>query len=273
MLTKVQLINSAGSVLEIPFQDVSGGYSIKDITGLDPVKATIVSSSFAGIDGVQYQSSRRDARNIVLKIGYFPDWVGSTPKMLRDKLYKWCMPKRPITIKFFEDDGLVVEIMGRVESNASPRFTSDPDATVSVVCFLPDFVGMTNELFSGSSVADTVESTLNYIGTTETGFLFTLYPNRSISGFSLYQRGDDGVQNEMDYIYNHVAGDVLQISTSPGNKFATLTNGSGTTSVVYGVSPYSPWLQLSPGVNKIRLQIAGAPIPFTIAYTDKYGGL
>lgn len=273
MLTKVQAINSAGAVLEIPFQDVSDGLSIKDLTGLDPVKATIVSQSYATIDGNQYQTSRRDARNLVLKIGFVPDWVNNTPKTLRDKLYGWFMTKQKVTLVLYEDDGLVVSIVGRVESTASPRLTSDPDATITILCGLPDFIGMTDELVSSSSVANSIETTIDYAGTEETGFLFTLNVNRTIPGFSLYQRGLDGVQNVLDFAATLNPGDVVQISTVPGNKFATLTSGGVSMSILYGISPYSPWLTLTPGTNKMRLLIAGAAIPYTIEYTDKYGGL
>ena len=273
MLTKVEVRNAAGSVLTLPLQDISGGYTLKDIEGVDPVKATVVTSSFATFDGVQYESARRDFRNVILKLGFSPDWVTTTPKALRDNLYKWFMTKQQVELRFYEDSGLTTRIVGRVESLVSPRFTADPDATASVICFKPDFIGMTNETISGNSVADSTESTVSYIGTVETGFLFTLNVNRSISGFALYQRGDDGVQYELDFAATLVSGDVVKIGTEPGNKYATLTSGGVESSILYGISPASPWLVLSPGSNKLRLLISGAAIPYTIAYTDKYGGL
>jgi len=273
LLTKVEARNSAGAVLTLPIQDISSGYTLKSIDGLDPVKATIVTSSFANRDGVEYESARRDARNLILNIGFAPDWALTTPKALRDNLYKWFMTKQYIELRFYEDNGLVVTIVGRVESNDSPRFTSDPDSKISIICFLPDFIGMTNELISGTSVSDATESTANYIGTSETGFLFTLNVNRPISGFALYQRGADATQYELDFASSLLAGDILKISTAQGNKYATLTRGGVETSILYGVSPASPWLVLTPGANKLRLLIAGAPIPYTITYTDKYGGL
>jgi len=269
----VEARNSAGSVLTLPLQDISDGYTLRNIDGLDPVKAVIVSSSYANRDGAEYESARRDPRNIVMDIGFEPDWVNSTVKALRDNLYKWFMTKRYVELRFYEDDGLVVSIVGRVESNDSPRFTSDPDAKISIVCFLPDFIGMTNELISGNSVSDGTEAVTNYVGTSETGFLFTLNLNRDISGFALYQRGDDGVQYELDFAADLLNGDVLKISTEVGNKYATLTRAGVDTPILYGISPSAPWLTLTPGVNNLRLLISGSPIPYTIAYTDKYGAL
>lgn len=273
MLTKVEARNAAGTVLTLPFQDVSGGYILESIGGLDPVKATIVTASYATLDGTQYQSARRDNRNLILKLGFAPDWVMTTPKALRDNLYKWFMTKQQVELRFYEDDGLIVSAMGRVEDMKSPRFVAEPDATISVICFKPDFIGMTNELVSGNSVSTAAESTVNYIGTSETGFVFTLNVNRAISGFALYNRGIDNLQYEMDFAATLAAGDIITISTVSGNKYATLTRGGVVTSILYGVSPSSPWLVLSPGANQLRLLVSGAAIPYTIAYTDKYGGL
>lgn len=273
MLTKVEVRNTAGQVLTLPLQDISGGYTLKSISGLDPVKASIVTSSFANRDGVEFESALRSFRNPVLKIGFAPDWIASTPKQLRDNLYKWFMTKKQVELRFYEDSGLVVTIVGRVESNDAPRFTSDPDATISIVCFLPDFIGMTTETVTASSVSDSTEVSVNYIGTEDTGFLFTLNVNRTISGFSLYARGPDNVQYELDFVASLVSGDVVKISTSAGSKYATLTRAGADTSLLYAISPSSPWLTLQPGLNKVRLQISGAAIPYTLVYTDKYGGL
>lgn len=273
MLTKVEARNSAGSVLTLPLQDISGGYTLKSITGLDPVKATIVTSSYADRDGAEYESARTDIRNPVLNIGFAPDWVASTPKTLRDNLYNWFMTKKYTELRFYEDTGLVVSIVGYVESNAAPRFAQDPDATISIICPQSAFVGMTNELIHGNSVADGTEATINYVGTEETGFVLDVNINRAISGFSMYARGVDGVQYELDFAASLLAGDLVEISTVVGNKYATLTRAGVQSSLLYGISPSSPWLTLQPGANAVRLLIPGAPMPYTIAYTDKYGAL
>lgn len=269
----MEIRNSAGAVLTLPLQDISGGYTLEDIDGLDPVKANIVSSSYATRDGTEYETAQRGDRNVVLKVGFAPDWVSSTTKQLRSNLYNWFMTKMQVELRFYEDDGLVVSTVGRVESMAAPRFTADPDATISVICGIPDFIGMTDEIINGSSVSSTIESQVTYIGTSETGFVFTLNVNRVASGFSLYQRGVDNVQYEMDFVASLLAGDIVTISTVTGNKYATLTRGGVQSSILYGVSPSAPWLVLTPGVNNLRLQISGAAIPYTIEYTDKYGGL
>ncbi len=60
MLIKVEARTSSGALLILPLDDVSSGYVVEEIEGLDPVKATLVSSSFAQADGEQYHT-----RNVI----------------------------------------------------------------------------------------------------------------------------------------------------------------------------------------------------------------
>ena len=68
MLKRVEVVTPQGAVLDLPLGDISSSLQIESIEGLDPVKATIASSSFAQLDGAQYQSSRRETRDIKLRI-------------------------------------------------------------------------------------------------------------------------------------------------------------------------------------------------------------
>src|SRR5678809_67180 len=82
MLNQLEVRTAAGDLLTFVFDDVTDGYALEEIRGLDPVKATIVSSSWAGKDGKQYQSSRREERNIVISLGLEPDFVTTTVRSM-----------------------------------------------------------------------------------------------------------------------------------------------------------------------------------------------
>ncbi len=155
----------------------------------------------------------------------------------------------------------------------SPLFTEDPQATISALCLLPDFYSPIPVDVAGVTVADTTEQAITYAGNVETGLLFTLNVNRSISDVIIYHRTPDNSIHTLEFAYALVAGDILKISTVPGNKYAILTRGGIDASVLYGVSPTSSWIELVPGVNNIRVAVTGAGIPFVLEYTDKYGGL
>lgn len=273
MITKVEAYSPSGDILTLSLLDSDNGYYIKDIPGLDPVNANLVSSSFAQLDGEQYQSARRVKRNIILKLGFDPDYVDTTVSLLRQALYAWFMPKTNVTLLFYRDDGPTVAIQGWVESFTAPSFTADPDATISIINFDPDFYTPDTLSLHKSSTATTTEQQLQYNGTVETGFVFTFQINRPLSAFSIYARHGDTVPGSLDFIGELMDGDILKISTVQGNKYAILTRAGVSQSFLYGVSPYSNWLELFPGRNFIRVYAEGAPIPYVIEYTEKFGGL
>ena len=78
----VEIVNVSNEVLTLPMDDTQD-YFIKDIVGLDPVKAEIVESSYGTIDGTLYQSSRRGSRNPVITICCKPS---KRPSQLEGKI-------------------------------------------------------------------------------------------------------------------------------------------------------------------------------------------
>lgn len=275
MLDKVEVITDQGVMLTLPLRDSSQGYSVQDIEGLDPVNATIVSSPFGAMDGEQYQSSRREKRNIVLTLGYEPDYVTTFVEGLRKKLYSFFMPKSRILLRFYQEGQAMVQIYGRVESLTSPKFSAEPTAVISVLNFEPDFYDPVGTVITGNTTAGTTETTHLYEGTVETGILFKLLVNRNVNEFTIFHRPPDDSLRSLEFgsALPLLNGDVLSISTVPGNKFVTLTRGGIGTSQLYSVSPQSNWISLFPGNNKLRVQAEGAAIPYRIEYTTKLGGL
>lgn len=274
MLETVEIRNTAGSLLTLPLEDVIAGYLIEEIEGLDPVKAVLTSSSSANVDGSQYQSARRDERNLKFRIGLEPDYtLNETVRSLRSRLYEYFMPKTEATFKFTLADGLEVEIKGRIESFDTAIFSKDPAVDVSVMCFDPDFIDPVPVVVEGDTVSDMTETLIDYNGTVETGMEFTLFVDRSLTDLTIYHRPPDGTVRTFNFAENMVAGDVLKISTVVGNKYLTLTRSGTTTSVLNGMSPQSNWVGLQNGNNYIRVYAEGAAIPYEISYTTRYGGL
>lgn len=272
MLYKVEILNSQGEMLVLPLGDFSNGYLVKPIDGLDPVPANIVSSSFANVDGEQHQASRREARDIIMKLGLKMGAAGSVSS-LRAKLMRFFMPKAKIRLTFYREDGPDVDIHAVVERFSCPQFVKEPEATISLRCHQPDFFvphiyGSTNQTTSGID-----EHVIEYDGSVETGFEFRMTINRPISQFTIFHRSSEETINRMLFAEPLIAGDVLTISTVSGDKRATLTRAGSDSSLLYGISPDSSWLNLFPGLNYIRVYAEGAAIPYTITYTSKVGGL
>lgn len=275
MLTRVEVRNIQGDLFKLVLDDPSSGYIVADIDGLGPVKATLVSSSFAGMDGEQYQSSRRSARNITFKLELDPDPSTDTVWSLRDKLYDFFMPKLQITLQFFREDGLVVEIPGVVESCDPDHFAQEPTMDISIMCFRPvDFYELTSRTIDTLLTSDTDFTFFDYEGTAETGVIFQLTADRAVDELTVYHQIPSGEIQTLTYDNAPlIAGDILTISTVSGDKWATLNRGGTITSVLYGISPQSKWIELQRGSNGIRMYATGAGIPVTMTYVTRYGGL
>lgn len=273
MLSKVEIRTRQGDLLNLQLDDDTSGYLVQRIEGLEPVKATLVSSGFAGVDGEQYQSSRRETRNVKIQLGLDPDPLTDSVRGLRNQLYKFFLPKSEVDLRFLMDDGLEVDISGVVETFESELFSQEPVVDVSLICFDPDFYDQTPVVLNGTTVSSTVETIVDYEGTVPSGIEFTLNVDRAVSEFTIYHRTPDDTIRILDFSAPLDAGDVLVISTVPGVKGATLNRSGTVSSILYGISPQSKWTELVPGENYLRVYAAGAGIPYEIEYVTRYGGL
>jgi hypothetical protein len=217
MLTKVEVSTTQGQTLVLPLEYTDNGYLIQDIEGLDPVKAVIASASFANQDGEQYQSSRREARNITIKLGLEKGAAGSV-RELRARLYAIFMTKTTVRLRFFSDDEPEVEIYAKVESCFAPLFVQEPVATISLFCHQPDFYVPTPVVISGETVNNAAEVQVNYVGSVETGIKLTLLLTRNLNNFTVYHRSSDNSLSTLEFNEPILLGDMLVISTVSGDK-------------------------------------------------------
>jgi hypothetical protein len=270
---KLEVTNARGNVLSLQLEEDDGPYQVADIDGLDPGKATLVSTTSAGEEGATYQSGKRPPRNIKLKLELDPDFDPKSYEDLRDDLYTWFMPKAQISMRYFMTSGLSVDIAGVVESMDSPLFTDDPDVNVSIMCFKPDFIDNRLVSIEGFSVDDTTNMEIDYPGSVEAGTVVTINFNRSVSDFTIYNTDEGGQLQKLDFSGSLINGDKLVISSLRGNKGITLTRAMASSSYLYGRSSQSSWISLEQGTNQFRVYAEGDPIPYTVEYIVRYGGL
>jgi len=192
------------------------------------------------------------------------------------------MPKTEGTLEFHLFDKFTEDLFAqtkdltidaRIESCEPSIFTKDPAMDVSMLCYDPDFVDLTGVTVNGSTVSDLTESVVTYEGEVDTGVIFTLRPDRVLNDFTIFHRPPDGTLVTIDFSYPMLVGDVVEISSVPGSKYVRVTRAGVQSSILYAVSPQSGWLTLQPGDNHIRVYATGAAVPYSIEYTDKYGGL
>ena len=276
MLATVEARSPKGDLITFPLEDDSSGFRVTNIVGLGPVKANLVSTGFANADGEIFQSSRRPARNIKISLELEPDPTVETVQALRNKLYRVFMPESKVKLTFILEVGLSLDIVGVVEDCDVEHFTQQPKAEISIMCYgETDFIDPTPVVVPGFTVDDETNSmVIEYDGTINTGIQLVLNVDRALPEFTVYHvLPNDEIQTLEFDNYPLEAGDTLTISTVFGSKGATLLRAGTLSSVLYGISPQSRFIELLPGENSIRVYAEGDPIPLEVEYITKYGGL
>lgn len=273
MLRQLDVTNRRGMILSLEMFENDSGYQIADIDGLDPVKATLVSTSSATMPGAEFQSAKRGARNIKIILDLQPDFDVDTFTTLRKNLYTYFMPETEINLRFYLTTGLYVDIVGVVEDHSSPMFSDDPLVTISIMCFQPDLIDPRMVTFEGNTVSTSTNNNIDYPGDVEAGTVLTLHVDRVLSAFTIYSTGEDGILKQLDFTGDLEEDDELVISSVRGAKGITLTRATVSSSYLYGRSSQSSWIDFMEGINQFRVYALGDPIPYTLEYFVRYGGL
>jgi hypothetical protein len=272
MLTMVTIDSIQSGVLPLPLMDSSAGYIVKEIGGLDPVKATLVSSSRAQTDGAELHNKKREPRNITMRLGLDPDYVTNDVAILRSNLYRYLMPKSTIVFGIYDNDILFGTTEAVVEDFVASMFTPDPEINISLMCYDPDFYAPAEVLINGNTVSDMTTMAVSYPGTTDTGILFSIDFPANIGGVWINNTRPDGDTDTMEIQGTFLAGDTLTVNTNNGKKSVIMTRAGIDTPVLYWLSKESNWILIKNGVNLVRVYAVGPPIPYTLQYTAKYGG-
>lgn len=271
MLYNVQVRNMLNNILvDIPFGVNSSNmpYLIKDIQGLGPTKANLATSTSAGLDGVFVQASRRDGRNLVFKLGYRPDFLANNDvQSLRRRAYEYFPPESELVFYFQDDAFETVKINGFVESHEPNIFSRDPEVVISIICEDPDFKSYKESSISGFN---NISFDPSYVATANTGFVLEFSVTRPLTSVRL----ENLINEDIRYASSLQVGDLLKISTARGSKYAHLTRGGVTTSVLEHIEgPLD--MHINPFVKSFTVHASGSgkDNPFKLRYTPKFIGI
>jgi hypothetical protein len=278
VLTEVQVTNSRGATLRLPIATSAGGFAVRDIEGLDPVAATLTTSSQAGLDGAQSQNAQVGTRTILMKLGLMPDYVNTDVRSLRNQLYDYFLPKAEVTLAFLFDGLIYAVAAGQVETFDCPLFTQDPEADISIVCYDPAFRAPQVIEFDDLTNDTQVPFTIDYEGSVPCGIIFSMTVNllglgQSVTEISLINASPDNITQRMLIDGTFQVGDVITINTIPLQRAITLTRNNISQSLLSGFDETSDWVMLSKGVNYLRASSGVSSQPFDLTYTPLYGGL
>lgn len=232
MLTGVQVRNALGTLVQtfgMTELTTSTKYVITDIQGQGPVKAEINTSPFGSSDGESLQSTRTPKRNLVITLGYNPNYAtDETVEDLRLALYRMMPPEAQVQLRMLNNNMETVSIEGVVEGLEPVIWSSEPSVAISIICPLPYF----QSLVTTKITLDSNEAvTFNYPGSAVTGFTFVTDATSNINSVQL--------TNGIDSIYWHgsLPNDArLTFSTIPRNRYIRKSDGQNVLEGIAGGS-------------------------------------
>jgi hypothetical protein len=249
---------------------------IRDIQGLDPVKATVNTSPFGSVDGVAYIGSSVPYRNIVMTLHPNPDWDTWMFDNLRKLLYSYFMPKLLTRLVFYSDDISPVEIFGYVEDcNVNP-FSKDVEVQVSIICPDPYFTAVDPTVVTGQSTRDNSNPVqIEHGGSIETGINVEVTRVSDPAPTSIaIQVGDPSLET-YKVTASVDATKYFVMNSIPGQRYAqnVAFNSGVITNLLSKILDGSTWPTLQPGTNDFSLITDQGVQDWKLTYYERYGGL
>jgi Phage tail protein len=282
VLTEVKAFSSWRSAPTLPLSDSNRAETdliqVRNIEGLDPVKASVSTSPYGSVDGASHVGSSVLTRNIVLTLHPNPDWDNWTYESLRKLIYSYFMPKRATRLVFYSDDADPVEISGIVESVEGNMFSKDPEHLVSIICPDPYFIALNPTVLTGQTVRSGGDvAVVEYNGTIEAGI------HVKVTSVEAPDPLDIGIQigdPRIAYFATTATVDpamYFEMSSIPMRKFVQNINiGTGVItnllSKVY-LQEGSAWPLLQPGENEFSVVTDQGVQDWELSYFERFGGL
>lgn len=297
---KITNYNDEEKTLYLTDPESSGGFAIEKIDGLGPIKANVITTNIANLDGAIFNSARANYRNVVFSL-YF---VGvSDIEDIRMSTYRWFPLKQKIKITI-KTDQRECECIGYVESNRPNIFSKNEKTTISVICPDPYLYSVTeteikfadtNNLFefpfSNESTSEDLiifsnyeskrREALEYTGDFETGILIKIHILGPVEGIVLYHINsgkemaiDTGkIESLTGSGLNY--GDTIYINTKNGEKSVQLLRNGDYTNILNCLDRNPDWFQLVKGNNEFAFTATTGEefIEMSLTYKNAYEGV
>jgi hypothetical protein len=242
---------------------------IRNIDGLDPVKANITTSAFGSKQGSFLTGKNLGDRNLVFTLGLNPDWVTSNYSTLRKLVNEYFMTESQVRLVFETVEYPPVEIIGHVETNEQNPFSKDPEPQISIICPDPLFVASApTELAQNPNTEAPIN--IAYEGTFAAGVKLDIV---YVSGSNPTQADIYSQVGVMSVIDAPVLDSThfLEIYSVPGSRYIK-KNAAGA-NVFNKMYPGSVWPMLLPGDNQFYIATNNGVQRWTMEYYALYGGL
>lgn len=264
----------------------SKDFFLLNIDGLTPSNATLNTSILAFGDGARINSSRVEAREILITL---------KPRMPielnRKKLYRYFQIKKSVRI-FFKTSYNDVYIDGIVKSVEADLFSKNQKVVISIFCENPYFKGIEENCVVMAQVESLFEfpfsiqesgqefsridslATVNVInnGDVENGLQIELKANGQVVNPIIYERFS---KNVMSFNITLEKSEVLIVNTNQNEKSIFLKKDAEKINSIETLNTGSNWFKLLPGDNTFTYSAdSGAEnLEVTLIHTDYYGGI
>ena len=265
----LKVANAAGEELILTGQE--NNYQVLNVIGLSPPKATINTSVVVGLDGVLFNSSRLDSRNIVLTVK-----INGGVEKNRLKLYNFFQSKEKCTL-FFQNESLNVFIEGYVDAFECELFSQSEIAQISILCPFPYFKSVyeesaesnpalaqfvfpfsinENEPIAFSELVGGSEIMVYNASQSSTGVDVTAVFNEDTTSFAIK---NTTTNQALQLNYEFIENDTILIVTERGRKSLKLLRNGAQYNLFGALTPGSTFFQLVPGQNRIEYTVSGLP--------------
>lgn len=273
MLTSIRATRGL-NVLDLALDKDADSFYVTDISGLGTNQNILMDDSLY-IPGSNYIGRTSTMRNIVLKLAHKSRYVSLSDR--RRELGKYFSPGSNVVLEFHSDDHPTLQTVGAVETVETELFVKEPAIVVSIVCQPVPFYGMEETLYSPASFTSSATArTINYEGTTPTGFRFDFTPFNAL--ITIRNADDPTKEFKQTNISDNLASAFPKgrVSTVMGDRYfrAVHSNGVSTYPAPECLDPSSTWIQLYPGANRLLFLSSGATITVTnLRWVPLYEGV
>lgn len=257
--------NSNGNILTLTGNESQ--WQVVSITGLNPPKAQVNTTSIAGLDGAKLNSTMLETRNIVIMLRL----NGNNVESNRQLMYMYFRTKDTCTF-YYQNQNLDVSIQGVVESVECNLFAKGEMMQISIVCPFPYFQSI-DEITADIS-NETAAFSFPFAIDIGSPVEFSLYQNNRVTNVFNNSESETGVTIEIDVLNSvnsvkiintatgdyiaissaFVAGDRIIICTNEGQKSVKLVRNGATTNIFSSVQRGSTFFQLAVGDNEFSYQ-------------------
>ena len=257
----------------------SNGYRIRNIDGIEPVKADINTTNNASMNGIHINSAYQRSRNIVVTIGLYPG-NGKTLEDLRKQLYLNAPVGLSTSLSFdLDEGGKYRRIKAVVESNEMNRFSKDPEQVISFICPDPYFTSSVETTYPVHGADLTTGYVVPYSGTAEAGFNFWFMLDSDIKAGGYFQVTNKAPYGQSNTQRLSFATDVkvnagqnaIAINSVPGDRRIIVH----TSSWLKALDNNHTWPMLRPGDNTLKLDTKTSSLAYNaqVTFTERYGEL